>query len=322
MTGPSTLRLDTVEENVFPLMSYMFRDKRPPELSATSTQTHCYDDGALEGVAANVKLLLKLIQDHKDACKTQRNDGKRMLRVAGMMTILDMVRTRIQKCQSFGTKRADLSRLSPIQSPKDKRITESFVVDEKENLKRELNANMAARKSLEIMCSGLGKEKEIMMKELAKKAHELTELEEHINDLKAQNATLLEKVHECAEMHKDEEKESKTQGTVELQERNKSLSKQLLKSLDGYRSMKRKLTEVHEENMAMQATMEEMGVKVGCNLGKIRNYRQHLTTESDEIVDIEEGISELEHMLKCFGLNDKKKGKKGDELVKKPDIKS
>ncbi|KAI3824585.1 hypothetical protein L1987_06048 [Smallanthus sonchifolius] len=300
-----------------------FRDKRPPELTATSTHTqHYYDDAALEGVAANVKLLLKLIQDHKDACKTQRNDGKRMLRVAGMMTIIDMVRTRIQKCQSFGTKRAELSRSSSIQSPKDKRLTDSVTIDDKESLKRELSANLAARKSLEIMCSSLGKEKEIMMGELTKKAHELAEMEEHINNLKAQNETLLEKVHECAEVHKDEQKEKETQGTIELQQHNKSLSKQLLKSLDEYRSMKRKLKDAHEENVAMQSTMEEMGVKVICSLEKIRNYRQHLTTESDEIVDIEEGISELEHMLKCFELNEKRNGKKGGEHVKKPDMKS
>ncbi|KAM0054755.1 hypothetical protein Hdeb2414_s0006g00198401 [Helianthus debilis subsp. tardiflorus] len=296
------------------------RDKRPPELTATSTNTQQnYDDAALEGVAANVKLLLKLIQDHKDACKTQRNDGKRMLRVAGMMTIIDMVRTRIQKCQSFGTKRAEFPRSSPVQSPnKDKRLSDSTTNDDKESLKRELSANLAARKSLEIMCSSLGKEKEIMMGELTKKAHELAEMEEHINHLKAQNETLLEKVHECAEVHKEEEKEKETQGTIELQEHNKSLSKQLLKLLDEYRSMKRKLKDAHEENTAMQATMEEMGVKVSCSLEKIRNYRQHLTTESDEIVDIEEGMTELEHMLKCFELN----GKKGGEHVKKTHIQS
>ncbi|KAD7117823.1 hypothetical protein E3N88_05091 [Mikania micrantha] len=289
-----------------------FRDKRPPELTTTSTKTqHCYNDAALEGVAANVKLLLKLIQDHKDACKTQRNDGKRMLRVAGMMTIIDMVRTRIQKCQSFGTKQAEFARSSPVQSPKDKRLSESIMFDEKEGLKRELGATLAARKSLEIMCSSLGKEKEIMTGELTKKAHELAEMEEHINNLKAQNETLLEKVHECAEVHKDEEKEKETQGTIELQEHHKSLSKQLFKSLDEYRSMKRMLNDACEENIAMQSTMEELGAKVGCSLEKIRNYKQHLTIESDEIVDIEEGISELEHMLKCFELNEKRNGKKG-----------
>lgn len=274
------------------------------------------------GVAPNVKLLLKLIQDHKDACKTQRNDGRRMLRVAGMMTILDMVRTRIQKCQSFGTNRAELARHSPIQSPKDKRLAESIIGDEKENLKRELNATLAARKSLEKMCSSLGKEKEIMAGELTKKAHELLEMEEHINHLKAQNETLLEKVKECAEVHKDEGKGKETQGTIELQERNNELSKQLVKSLDKYRSMKRKLTEVQEENAMMQATMEEMAVKVGCSLEKIQTYKQHLTTESDEIADIEEVVAELEHKFKCFGLNEKKHGKKGGEHVKTPYIQS
>ncbi|CAI9260170.1 unnamed protein product [Lactuca saligna] len=268
-----------------------FKDKRPPQLLATSTpqQQHSYDDAALEGVAANVKLLLKLIQDHKEACKTQRNDGRRMLRVAGMMTILEMVRTRIQNCQSFGTKRSDglgPFGLSPAQSPKEKqRSTDLLTVDEQEKLKREHSASLAARKSLEIMCSGLGKEKEIMMGELAKKAHELSEMEEHINDLKAQNETLLEKVSQCAEMHKHDEK------------------KQLLESLDGYRLMKRKMSEVHEENMAMQATMEEMGTKVSASLDKIRNYRQHLNNDSEEIVDIEEGILELEHIFKCFEKN-------------------
>ncbi|KAI7743911.1 hypothetical protein M8C21_032022 [Ambrosia artemisiifolia] len=286
------------------------RDKKPPDLTSTSTHTqHNYDDAALE--------------DHKDACKTQRNDGRRMLRVAGMMTIIDMVRTRIQKCQSFGTKRADqLPRSSPVQSPKDKRLSESITIDDKESLKRELCANLAARKSLEIMCSSLGKEKEIMMGELTKKAHELAEMEEHINNLKAQNETLLEKIHECAEVHKEEEKEKEAQGTIQLQEHNKSLSKQLVKSLDEYRSMKRKLKEVYEENMAMQSTMEEMGVKVSCSLEKIRNYRQHLTTESDEMMDLEEGMTELEHMLKCFELNEKRNGKKGGEHVKKTDIHS
>ncbi|KAM0071615.1 hypothetical protein Hdeb2414_s0001g00027231 [Helianthus debilis subsp. tardiflorus] len=297
-----------------------FKDKKPPNPITVSTNTQHYDDAALEGVAANVKLLLKLIQDHKDACKTQRNDGKRMLRVAGMMTILDMVRTRIKNCQSFGTKQGEFSRSSPCQSPKDKRSSESITCDEKENLKRELSANLATRKSLEMMCSSLGKEKEIMMGELTKKSHELAEMEEHINNLKAQNETLLERVKECADVHTDEGKGKETQGTIELQDRNKSLSNQLLKTLDEYRSMKRKLTEVQEENTAMQSAMEEMGVKVSTSLQKIQKYRRHLTTESDEIADIEEGVSELEHMFKCFELNEKKHGKKS-EHAKKPDVK-
>ncbi|PWA35716.1 myosin heavy chain-related protein [Artemisia annua] len=124
------------------------------------------NDSALEGVAANIKLLLKLVQDHKEACQKNTNDGRRMLRVAGMMTILDLVRTRIQKCQSFGVQRAALRRCnSDIRAcvEKDKAPTDSMLDDQKEMLKRELNVSMTARKTLEKMCSSLGKEKEIMM---------------------------------------------------------------------------------------------------------------------------------------------------------------
>ncbi|KVI00829.1 hypothetical protein Ccrd_020914 [Cynara cardunculus var. scolymus] len=110
-----------------------------------------------------------------------------MLRVAGMMTIMDMVRTRIQKCQSFGIKRGSLRRCnSDIRSclghyEKDKgSLTEMVMVDDRDQkLKR------VARKSLEFMCSSLGKEKEIMMAELARKAHEFAKMEDHINNLKA-----------------------------------------------------------------------------------------------------------------------------------------
>ncbi|KAL0305450.1 UNVERIFIED_CONTAM: hypothetical protein Sradi_5962300 [Sesamum radiatum] len=139
-------------------------------LPQTTSHSHQqYDDSALEGVAAHVKLLLKLIKDHKDACdnKEKKNDARRMLRVATMMTILDTIRSRIQKCQSFGGKRYAGD-------------------DEKDKLRRELGASLAARKSLEIMCSSLGKEKEIMAAELLKKVHELNEMEELINDLKDQ----------------------------------------------------------------------------------------------------------------------------------------
>ncbi|XP_076896666.1 uncharacterized protein LOC143549704 [Bidens hawaiensis] len=299
-----------------------FKDKRPLDPIKVSTEPqNNYDDAALEGVAANVKLLLKLIQDHKDACKKQQNDGKRMLRVARMMTILEMVQTRIQNCQSFGTKQSDLLKSSPCHSPKDKRPADPATFDEKETLKRELSASLATRKSLEMMCSSLGKEKEIMMCELTKKAHELAEMEEHINNLKQQNETLLERVKGCADVYKHEGKRKETQGTLELQDRNNSLSEQLLKSLDEYRSMRRELTDAQEENTVMRSTLEEMGVKVSCSLEKIQNYRRRLTSETDEIVDIEEGVTELEHMFKCFELNEKKNGK-GDEHVKKPDVKA
>nr|GEZ36263.1 DNA double-strand break repair Rad50 ATPase [Tanacetum cinerariifolium] len=279
------------------------------------------NDSALEGVAANVKLLLKLVQDHKEACQKNTNDGRRMLRVAGMMTILDMVRTRIQKCQSFGVQRTSLRRCnSDIRAcvEKDKAPTDSMLDDQKEMLKRELNASMTARKTLEKMCSSLGKEKEIMMGELARKAHELAEMEDHINDLKTQNGTLLEKVKECAQVY-DQHGPKETQGNATLDDRNKTLSDQLMRSLNGYRTMKNKLTEAHEENVLIQSTMEEMGIKVRAIVEKIRKYRQTHVEHSEELADIEEGILELEHMSKCVDVGDKKHGVKQGQPNNKMD---
>uniref|UniRef100_A0A5B7BRA2 Uncharacterized protein n=1 Tax=Davidia involucrata TaxID=16924 RepID=A0A5B7BRA2_DAVIN len=295
------------------------RAKSSPALLPSSTATE-QDDGSssLEGVAANVKLLLKLIQDHNEACCKEKNDSRRMLRVAGMMTILDNVRTRIQKCQSFGLKReAELRRCNTdvrhSHVPRDKRPNE-VVTDEKEKLRRELNASLAARKSLEIMCCSLGKEKEIMAAELARKVHESSGMEELISDLKAQNGTLLEKVQECAAEHKEKKCSSggEAQANAALQERNKVLSEQVLRSLDGYRSAKRKLKEAQEDNAAMRATMEEMRVEVGASLERIHGFKQG----SEQQIDIEEEISQLEHVFECFEIKVSKHGQKKGECLK------
>ncbi|KAK4440208.1 hypothetical protein Salat_0355700 [Sesamum alatum] len=268
----------------------------------TSHPQQQYDDSALEGVAAHVKLLLKLIKDHKDACdnKEKKNDARRMLRVATMMTILDTIRSRIQKCQSFGGKRYAGD-------------------DEKDKLRRELGASLAARKSLEIMCSSLGKEKEIMAAELLKKVHELSEMEELINDLKDQNETLLEKVRECALKHRDESsddclggrggggggggEEGEAQGNASLQERNKVLSEQLLRSLDGNRSMKMKLRDAEEENVMMQSAMDEMRAEVVTSLERVRSFKERMLVSSESNippVDVQEEIVALENMFECF----------------------
>ncbi|KAK2980541.1 hypothetical protein RJ640_015926 [Escallonia rubra] len=296
------------------------RANSSPDLLPRSPTAEEYDDSALEGVAANIKLLLKIVQDHKEACTKQKNDGRRMLRVAGMMTILDNVRTRIQKCQSFGSKRSEAElrrcktdlKTSPVS--RDKRPAES-IVDEKERLQKDLNSCLAARKSLEVMCSSLGKEKEIMAGELARKVHELNELEDYVSDLKAQNATLSEKVQEYAAVHKEKKNGGETHGNAALQERNKTLSEQLLRSLDGYRSMKRKLKEAQEENSVMRATMEEMGAKFGASLDRIRGYKQ-TATRGGELVELEDEISELEHMFECFDMKFPRSGQKKGECVK------
>ncbi|KAL8103363.1 uncharacterized protein LOC141678403 [Apium graveolens] len=273
-----------------------------------------YDDSALEGVAANVKLLLKLIQDHKHACNNGQKDSRRMLRVAGMMTVLDNVRTRIQKCQSFGNKRseAELKRCASNLKLNRSVSKDRKTSDEIEALSKQLNASLAAQKSLEMMCSNLGKEKEIMVRELARKNSELRDLDEHINDLKAQNNSLLEKVKEFATGHSDKVSEEiiKLQGNVDLQEHNKVLSQQLLRSLDGYRYMKRKLRDSEEETLQLHETIEEISEKAGAGLQRVRELRKQNDKESDTIVELKECTTELENVFRSLQVMVSKHGQK------------
>ncbi|KAF6139516.1 hypothetical protein GIB67_015473 [Kingdonia uniflora] len=186
--------------------------------------------------------------------------------MAGMISIIDEVKNRIQKLQSIGQKReAELRRcytdLKSNPVPREKKTPEALT-DENEKLQKELNASVAARKSLERMFSSLGKEKEIMATELSRKVQELTGIEEHLNDLKAQNELLLGKVQTCAAEHKGNIHSNRgdAQGNTTLQERNKTLSEQLLKSLDRYRSLKRKLKEAQQEKADIQA---KIGILTG-----------------------------------------------------------
>ncbi|XP_027086267.1 uncharacterized protein [Coffea arabica] len=308
-----------------------------PDLTPSASEDD-YDDSGLEGVAANVKLLLKLIQDHNNACHKQKNDGRRKLRVATMMTILDNVRTRIQKCQFVGNKRseAELRRCNTDVQARD--VTREskhggdLVADEQEKLRKALNASLAARKSLEAMCSSLGKEKEIMESELAKKNHEVNEMEELISDLKEQNETLSEKVKECASEHRDYNKSAVggaglvvgadiTQGHTNaiLQERNRALSEHLLRSLDGYRSIKRKLKEAVEENLVARVMMEEMMVKFKGSLEIFRNFKEKIAASalSDPSVDdIQEEINQLENIFESLTVQVAKHGQKKAECMK------
>ncbi|CAL5411685.1 unnamed protein product [Camellia sinensis] len=302
------------------------RASSSPNLHPSSTDSEQHDDSSLEGVTATVRLLLKLIQDHKEACAKEKNDSRRMLRVAGMMTILDNVRARIQKCQSFGKrKEAELRRcntelLRPSNVPRDKRPTEP--VDEKDLLRREIIACSTARKSLEVMCCSIGKEKQIMAAELARKVQELNGIEELVNDLKAQNKTLLAKVQECAAEHKQRQTSDgggDIHGNAILQEKNNALSEQLLRSIDGYRSVKRKLKEAQKENVAMCTTMEEMGVEVGVCLERIRGFKRRVAIGNEQPVDIEEDISELEHLFECFEMKVSKHRQRKSNCVKPKD---
>ncbi|XP_062012670.1 uncharacterized protein LOC133729198 [Rosa rugosa] len=272
-----------------------------PPSSSTSQIEVRPEDHSFEGIATNVKLLLKLIQDQNEA---KDNDARKTQRVAGMISIIDDVKSRIQKSQNGGRK-AELRRcntdLKPHAPPKDKRPHEP-ITDEKEKLRRSLSASLAARKSLEIMCSSLGKEKEIIATELARKVQEFHGMEEHINDLRVQNEKLLAKVKACAAEHKENkcggEEESDTYGNAALQERNKELSEQLLKSLDGCRSLKRKIKAAHKENDAMHLAMEEIGMDIQDGLDRIRCLKEGIVAGN---ADIEEELLALEHLFEsCY----------------------
>jgi chromosome segregation ATPase len=271
------------------------------------------EDYSLEGVATNVRLLLKIIQDHNDA-STKDNDDRKMRRFAGMVTILDDVKLRIQKFQSGKKKAPQLRRCSTdlrrSQAPADKKPQEP-VSDEKERLRKQLNASMAARKSLEMMCSSLGKEKEIMAAEIARKVRELNEAEELVNDLKAQNETLMSKLQVRATQKKGSNSGGETQGNAALQERNRTLSEQLLKSLDSCRSLKRKYKVAKDENREICASMDVIKMEVGAGLEKIRSFRSRVAISKD----IEEEISTLEKMFQGF---DMKISKHRDNECAKP----
>ncbi|KDP38029.1 hypothetical protein JCGZ_04672 [Jatropha curcas] len=273
-----------------------------PDLAPSSTsQAIRPEDYSLEGIATNVKLLLKLIQEHNGA---STNDDRKMQRIAGMITILDDVKSRIEKSQSARKRLAELRRcntdLRPNRAPRDKKPQEGED-NNHEKLRRQLSASFAARKSLEIMCSSLGKERAIMSSELARKVHEVNEMEELVNDLKTQNETLLAKL----QSHHAENKKTnggESQGNAALEDRNKALSAQLLKSLDSYRSLKRKYRDLKEENLGFRTTMEEIGTEVTSGLEQIRSFKQRMASSKDQSADIQEEISALEQMFERFNM--------------------
>ncbi|CAE6138014.1 unnamed protein product [Arabidopsis arenosa] len=277
--------------------------------SPTRTIEHqSHEDSGLEGITTNVKLLLKLVQDHNEATSRHHDDWK-VQRVNTMMTILDDLKTRIQKAQqqsSSGKKelRRCFTDLKPGHDPtKSPTKPPQNDPEDIQKLRKELSASMAARKSLQMMCSSLGKEKEIMALELSRKAHELNEMEELISDFRAQNEKLLKKVQNCAAEHNKEKKgdvDCPGDNNVPLQGRNKELSEQLLKSIDGYRSLKRKYKDVQEENGSMRRALRDYAE--GVNVGTQRLIKLHEKITRKDEVNIENEISDLEKLFQGLGL--------------------
>ncbi|XP_006396589.2 uncharacterized protein LOC18014650 [Eutrema salsugineum] len=278
-------------------------------ISPTRTTEHnSHEDSGLEGITTNVKLLLKLVQDHNEATSKQRDEWKAQ-RVNTMMTILDDLKTRIQKAQQQSSSgKKELRRcntdLKPRHDPSKNPIKPpQSDPDDMQKLRRELSASMAARKSLQMMCSSLGKEKEIMAIELSRKAHELTGMEELISDLRAQNEKLLKKVQNCAVEHNKEKKgdgDGHGGKDVSLQGRNKELSEQLLKSIDGYRSLKRRYKDVQEENGSMRQVLRDSAEEV--NVGTQRLTELHEKIARENAVNLENEISYLEKLFQGLGL--------------------
>ncbi|WCJ33509.1 myosin heavy chain-related [Euphorbia peplus] len=266
------------------------------------------DDYSLEGIATNVKLLLKLIQEHNGA---STNDDRKTQRMAGMMTILDDVKSRVEKSFQSKTARKRLAELrrcntelrpsrgvtpTPAPStPRDKKLQQEQGLDEYERIRKQLSASLAARKSLEIMCCSLGKEKNIMACELSRKNSELHGMEELINDLKAQNQTLMAKLQSNAPEH-----EIKTGDTIGCGGDNSALSNQLLKSLECYRALKKKYKRVKQESYEFHSTMDEIGVEVNDGLERIQSLREKMGLNKDQTPDIEQEICALEQMFQRF----------------------
>ncbi|KAL1288904.1 hypothetical protein HN51_057362 [Arachis hypogaea] len=259
------------------------------------------EDCNLEGITTNVRLLLKLIQDHNGA-SMKENEERKVHRVNGIMSILDEVRSRIQRIQTSTKKKAELRRcntdLRPtIPTSNDKRQPD-LPIDEKERLRRELNASFMARQSLQAMCASLGKEKQIMASELARKAQELAEMEELLVDLKTQNNMLAEKLYACSSEKKSNDAE--IEGNIALQERNRALTEQLHKSLDAYRSLKHKYKDAREENQEIHATLEQLKEEVEAGTQRIHGFKEQVIKSHENI--FAEEISAIENMLESLSL--------------------
>ncbi|CAN1227609.1 hypothetical protein LINGRAPRIM_LOCUS1205 [Linum grandiflorum] len=221
-----------------------------------------------------------------------------------MITILDDIKGRLEKSQSSTKKRVaqlrrcntDLRPNRGVQKPEKK--PDVILPDDKEKLKKLLTASLAARKSLEMLCSSLGKEKEIMGAELARRVSELSEMEEMVNLLKAQNDTLLSKLKSSSAATTEKEDPNNNNNIVALQERNKVLTDQLLKTLESYKGLKKKFKSAKEESSRFRATVEE---EATAGLARIRSLKStRMNHKSGGSVDIDGEICALEEIFQKF----------------------
>ncbi|CAA7408898.1 unnamed protein product [Spirodela intermedia] len=245
--------------------------------------------------------------------------------MAGILCVLDEVTSGLERFHAPARRRkAELRRCSTdlcrsgepptagLQLGKDRGLPETTTVEENQRLRKELSASLTMQKNLQKMFSNQGKEKEIMGGELARKAQELQDIEEHLSDVKAQNERLLEKVRLCATEHK--EKKSRGGGDAPpaaceqyLIDRNNTLSEQLIRTLDGYRALKRKVKDLQEEKAKVQEKVAEMAARMSKGFCHIRDFCRRLATGMGnapaEDDDVEEDISSIENVLRGLMAN-------------------
>ncbi|CAH2071749.1 unnamed protein product [Thlaspi arvense] len=230
-----------MKQNMSRLRAFSLPDLVPSDsgsiTSPTRTTEHQpHEDSGLEGISTNVKLLLKLVQDHNEATSKQRDDWKAQ-RVNTMMTILDDLKARIQKAQQQSSSgKKELRRCNTELKPR-----------------HDLNKNPM-------------------------KPPQNDPDDEKKGDGDGQGD------------HKD----------ASLQGRNKELSEQLLKSIDGYRSLKRRYKDVQEENGSIRRTLRDSAEEVNAGTQRLTELREKITREDE--MNLQDEISDLEKLFQGFNL--------------------
>lgn len=171
--------------------------------------------------------------------------------------------------------------------------------EENQKLQKELSTKLTDLKNLHIMLSTLGREKEIMAAELVLKTRLLGDMEEHLNDLKEQNKTLSNRLEAYARENKTKNRD--TQETISsLQNRNKLLAEQVLKTSEGYRAFKRKSKELREQNSGFKREIAHLK----SSILKQEKFTRVLVSERAALLnEITWGKQQLHILLKkceCF----------------------
>ncbi|CAA6671778.1 unnamed protein product [Spirodela intermedia] len=254
-----------------------------PDFLPSSDTDLLDDDLVLQGAASKVRLLLKLVQDY------EADLGKAQCSMAGILCVLDEVTSGLERFHAPARRRkAELRRCStdlcrsgepPLQASTGKGpgLPETTTVEENQRLRKELSASLTMQKNLQKI-----------------KAQELQDIEEHLSDVKAQNERLLEKVRLSAcEQY--------------LIDRNNTLSEQLIRTLDGYRALKRKVKDLQEEKAKVQEKVAEMAARMSKGFCHIRDFCRRLATGMGnapaEDDDVEEDISSIENVLRGLMAN-------------------